>query len=107
MHALTRRGIACVWARDSHGKDHLFDGEPSVKLVSMHSSKGLEFERVFIPALDAMPGKNEDEAAEAELLYVAMTRATERLTMSCGGEDGFAGRVGEAVEALCEAARVA
>lgn len=103
-HALARRGIAFVSARDNRGKDHLFDGEPSVKLVSMHSSKGLEFERVFIPALDTMPGKHDDEAAEAKLLYVAMTRATERLTMSCVGEAGLAGRVDEVLKGLGDAA---
>ena len=103
-NALTRRGIAFVWARDSHAKDHLFDGEPSVKLVSMHSSKGLEFERVFIPALDTMPGQGDDEAAEAKLLYVAMTRATERLAMSCVGEDAFAGKMEQVVKTVGDTA---
>ena len=60
-----------------------------MKLVSMHSSKGLEFERVFIPAIDTMPEKESDAAAEAKLLYVAMTRATDRLVMACAGTSSF------------------
>lgn len=96
--ALERRAVPFAWARNSHGKDHLFDGTPSVKFVSMHSSKGLEFERVFIPAIDTMPGTGDDPAAEAKLLYVAMTRATERLTMSCVGEAGLVGKLGKALE---------
>ena len=97
---LQQRGIPLRWARTSAEKDHLFDGDPSVKLVSMHSSKGLEFERVFIPALDTLPGPDGDEVAEARLLYVAMTRATERLVMGSAGEAGFVGRVAEAAGVL-------
>jgi len=36
-----------------------------VACSSTHSSKGLEFERVFIPALDTMLDKGEDEVVEA------------------------------------------
>lgn len=54
----------------------------SLKILSMHSSKGLEFAVVFLPCLDAMPAPSQDVAAEAKLLYVAMTRAMERLHMT-------------------------
>ncbi|MEO8673160.1 MAG: 3'-5' exonuclease [Tahibacter sp.] len=91
--ALAKRNIAFVSAKDARSKDRLFDGEPSVKLVSMHSSKGLEFERVFIPALDSMPGEGDDAGGEAKLLYVAMTRAVERLVMTCVEGKGFVGEV--------------
>jgi hypothetical protein len=96
--ALARRGIPHVWAKDSYRKEHLFDGEPSVKLVSMHSSKGLEFDRVFIPAIDTMPAADADPAAEAKLLYVAMTRTMERLVVTGAGESVFVERVERAVE---------
>src|SRR5690606_19879697 len=58
---LQRRGLPVAWARTAEEKDRLFTGAPSIKFVSMHSSKGLEFERVFIPALDTLPCPNEDE----------------------------------------------
>ena len=99
-----RRGIAHLLGHDSHGNDLRFDGEPNVKLVSMYSSMGLEFGLAVIPAMDWMPGNSEDEAGEAKLLHVAMTRATERPVMACIGESGFAGRVEGVVKAVREAA---
>ncbi len=47
---LRRHGIAIALAKDAKKTD-MFAGEPSVKIVSMHSSKGLEFGLVFIPEL--------------------------------------------------------
>lgn len=90
---LKRLNIPTAWARTPNQKDHLFNDTPSVKLVSMHSSKGLEFERVFIPALDTLPGPGENEADEARLLYVAMTRATEHLVMASAGDSAFVDHV--------------
>jgi superfamily I DNA/RNA helicase len=48
-----------------------------VKLLTMHSSKGLEFPVVFIAGVGFMPMQSQAIADEARLLYVAMTRATE------------------------------
>jgi len=64
------------------GRAQLYDAEDSVKIVSMHSSKGLEFGLVLIPGLGEMPKQSEPEADEARLLYVAMTRAIDRLVMT-------------------------
>ena len=97
--ALDRRGLPYVWAKDSVTKDRLFESPPSVKLVSMHSSKGLEFERVFIPAVHAFPAQTDDPASEAKLLYVAMTRATGDLVMTCSAETGFVDHVDKALKA--------
>jgi hypothetical protein len=58
------------------------DDQDTIKLISMHSSKGLEFPLVAIPGVGLM---NEDEFSteeEVRLLYVAMTRATSRLMMT-------------------------
>ncbi|VFT37503.1 3'-5' exonuclease [Pseudomonas aeruginosa] len=63
----------------------------------MHSSKGLEFGLVLIPGLHEMPRTNEDESDEARLLYVAMTRAIDRLVMTYREGTGFTGRVAEAI----------
>jgi hypothetical protein len=46
------------------GKGSLFLVKDSVKLVTMHSSKGLEFPLVIIPGLGQMPKAGEDEAAK-------------------------------------------
>ncbi|MDD3765300.1 MAG: 3'-5' exonuclease [Nevskiales bacterium] len=90
---LQKRGIPFRVARDQKDKRALFEGEPSVKIVTLHSSKGLEFGATFIPRICEMPVKNEDESDEARLLYVGMTRATERLVMTRVGESGFSQRL--------------
>ena len=75
--------IPCNFFRD--GFDIL---ENQVKLITMHSAKGLEFPIVFIIDLDndVMPHihrysetKYEDELQERKLFYVSMTRAAEQL----------------------------
>jgi hypothetical protein len=55
----------------------------SVKLITMHSSKGLEFSLVGIPGLGAGLKEEDIVEDEARLLYVAMTRATHELVMTC------------------------
>ncbi|MFC3651740.1 3'-5' exonuclease [Dyella humi] len=90
--ALQQAGIASRLA-DEAGKRSLFATEDSVKVVSMHSSKGLEFPVVIIPNLGAMPRPSQDEAEEARLLYVAMTRATEQLILIHHEESVFTARI--------------
>jgi superfamily I DNA/RNA helicase len=65
--------------------------------VSIHSSKGLEFPMVVIPWLGAMPRPGEDESHEARLLYVAMTRATERLLLTHHEDSLFSQRIRKSI----------
>jgi hypothetical protein len=67
--------------------------DPSVKVSTLHSTKGLEFPVVFICGLEALnddqAGEHRVEMVEAEerrLLYVGMTRARERLYVSYHGQ---------------------
>jgi len=71
--------------------------EDTIKLMTFHSSKGLEFPVVFIPFLESLPHMREDVAGEAKLLYVAMTRAMERLMLSHHGHSVFVAEVREAL----------
>ncbi|OKH43443.1 hypothetical protein NIES30_24850 [Phormidium tenue NIES-30] len=50
----------------------------SIKLMTMHASKGLEF-----PVVGYLPNRYTEVPDEARLLYVAMTRAIEVLVLSC------------------------
>lgn len=68
----------------------------SVKVMTMHASKGLEFPVVLIPGVGFMPHPREDAAAEARLLYVAMTRAMDRLVVTHHADSPFAVRLKEA-----------
>ena len=94
--ALQATGIACKLA-NGDGKSTLFLVKDSVKIVSMHSSKGLEFPLVIIPGLGEMPAADGDEAAEARLLYVAMTRATERLLLIHRHDSVFSKRIRDSI----------
>lgn len=76
LAALRQHGIPA-----SYQKDVRFDTtQDTVRVMTFHSSKGLEFPLVIIPATGELPTPDADEE-EARLLYVAMTRATERLAV--------------------------
>ena len=61
--------------------------ESGVRIITMHVCKGLEFDHVYLPALNEgiIPGRRcrteEDIEEERRLLYVAMTRAKDHLEM--------------------------
>ncbi len=74
--------------------------KPTVKLLTLHSAKGLEFPQVFITGLDAMPLRGEPLDEEARLLYVGMTRATQRLVLSAAGPSVMVERVRNALDGV-------
>ena len=94
--ALEREGIPSRLA-EGRGKGALFAVGDTVKLVTMHSSKGLEFPFVIIPGLGSLPKEGKDEAEEARLLYVAMTRATERLVLIHHDDSVFSKRIRDSI----------
>jgi hypothetical protein len=100
---------ACIRYSRAKGtaKRALFDGEPSVKLVTIHSSKGLEFPLVLLPAVCALPAPDSDESEEARLLYVAMTRSLEQLVLSHHAESVFTKRLSDALASVSERLRLA
>ena len=98
---LTRRDIPFEWHQDKKRSKHSFSPlHDSVKLITMHSSKGLEFSLVGIPAI-GKPAKDEADAQdEARLLYVAMTRATHELIMTYGESSLLAEKMDRAMGVL-------
>lgn len=66
---------------------------PSLKLMTMHTSKGLEFPVVFIPGLGYLPNPHGEVADDARLLYVAMTRAIEMLVLTGDHRSMFVDRL--------------
>ncbi|MEE4239000.1 MAG: 3'-5' exonuclease, partial [Anderseniella sp.] len=62
-----------------HKKIEFGDKQDTVKLITFHSSKGLEFPLVAIPGVSFSGGEAKAVQDEARLLYVAMTRATKEL----------------------------
>ena len=79
---------------DSHSAD-----EDAVVMMTMHSAKGLEFPAVFVvgmeegifPGIRAI-GEAEEMEEERRLCYVALTRAKERLYLTCASQRMLFGR---------------
>ncbi|MEI8168349.1 MAG: 3'-5' exonuclease [Rhodoferax sp.] len=67
--------------------------EDTIKVMTMHASKGLEFPVVALMGVGQMPAAGEDERDEARLFYVGATRATQRLVIGVSGDGGFGGRL--------------
>jgi len=100
--ALARCGIAHRMA-NARGRSELFGGPPSVKLLTMHSSKGLEFGLVFIPSICGLPRREQTAHDDARLLYVAMTRALDTLVLTHHGESMFTARMRESLVSVEQA----
>lgn len=73
-------------------QDELNQDNGGVKLMTVHASKGLEFDYVFITGLeqglfphDKPQEKKEDEEEERRLFYVALTRAKKKVFLSYAG----------------------
>lgn len=110
---LTRTFAACgsweklfeqvIWQKEA---DCLQSRAQSVRILTMHAAKGLEFRAVFLPGLNdgIMPhdrelvqgaaGSLSGEALEEErrLLYVALTRASEAVYVSSAAQRHLYGR---------------
>jgi hypothetical protein len=96
--ACTKRGLPYQWQQD---KSRSFQPDSnSIKIVTMHSSKGLEFPLVCIPAVGANMKEEELLEDEARLLYVAMTRATDALLMTHREDSTLAKKMQAAMEML-------
>jgi len=93
--AFTRLGVPFDWLKDAASKS--FDpSRATVKLMTPHSSKGLQYRVVAIAGLGFWPYKDANE--QARLLYVAMTRATHQLLMTSCKRSEFS----ERLRVLCE-----
>lgn len=67
--------------------------DDTIKILTMHASKGLEFPVVALCGVGVMPEDGQDETDEARLFYVAATRAMQRLFIPLCGSGKFASRL--------------
>ena len=71
----------------------LEDDTPAVNLMTVHKSKGLEFDAVFVIGLEdgLFPSQKSDLGEERRLFYVAVTRARHHLLLSGSAQRMFQG----------------
>jgi superfamily I DNA/RNA helicase len=88
---LSDSGLPYYWITENDISKRSFEKEDGkVKISTIDSSKGLDFQAVFIVNVDSMPFPlEEDKEREVSLLYIGMTRAKEYLCLSFSGESDF------------------
>lgn len=93
LEALRAAGISGLWM-GSHDKKVAYDPrKPEVAILSLPSSKGLEFHSVIILGVGQARRKNQTETDAARLLYVGMTRAKEKLLLTSSESNQFTERL--------------
>lgn len=95
LRGLIAEEIPCECLKNAQAKKAFRLSHDSVKLMTLHSSKGLEFSIATIVGLGYMPATDADPIAEAKLLYVAMTRATDRVVMTAHRKSVFVQKLQE------------
>jgi len=98
--AFTRASVPVQWMRSSAEKRRFDVGENSVKLMTMHSSKGLEFETVAACDVGYLGATEDRLRQDAKLLYVAMTRATKNLLLTSSKNNELTQKVHRTAEEL-------
>jgi superfamily I DNA/RNA helicase len=76
------------------GRSNTSRSTPPVQIMTLHASKGLEFDNVWIMGCEDgnLPHTDSTEEDERRLLYVGMTRARHRLILSSAIEEGLESR---------------
>jgi hypothetical protein len=88
---LTESDISFNWISDNRESKASYNAkEQKVSLLTLDGAKGLDFPIVFVINLDNTPFILEpDVEREASLLYIGLTRPTEKLYLSCSGTSEF------------------
>jgi hypothetical protein len=90
------------WVSDRQDKLMLDLSTDSVKLITIHSCKGLEFKIVFLVGLESMPRPAHSEDDERTLTYVGLTRAQDVLHIPYESNSGYISELDAIVNALPE-----
>lgn len=85
--ALTAADIPVTLTHDRAAKTAYDPEQDRVSLLTMHSSKGLEFATVIVAGAGELLTDEAGLAQEVRLLYIAMTRAMEQLLITTNGSN--------------------
>ena len=93
-HALTDAGVHCRVVYPSQA-DELDLSEASVKVLTVHSAKGLEFDVVFLVGLEQLPDPDGTDAVDrhGRTGYVGATRARDQLVLSYTKDNTYLERI--------------
>jgi len=82
LRSLEGSGIPCTWVSQDVRSKEMYDVTTDrVSLISIHSSKGLDFDLVYLAGIDHIHPTEETRQNLVSLVYVAMTRAKYRLVI--------------------------
>jgi hypothetical protein len=89
--SLEAENLPYFWITENDTSKRNFEKEDGrIKISTIDSSKGLDYQAVFIVNVDSMPFPlEEDEEREVSLLYIGMTRAKQFLCLSYSNESKF------------------
>jgi superfamily I DNA/RNA helicase len=88
-HHLQSRGIAHLLMSDRTSKRAYDPRKSQVNILTVQSSKGLEFRSVILIGLGQIDTSETEAAQTLKLLYVGMTRAKEHLMLTASGTNAF------------------
>ncbi|MFT6654133.1 MAG: hypothetical protein ACJAWI_000893 [Marinomonas primoryensis] len=81
--------IPYVWLKDKQNKTAYDNENNSLTVLTIHSSKGLEFSRVIMLGVGNLKDDEKRKQQDARLLYVGMTRAQECLLITTSGSNEY------------------
>jgi hypothetical protein len=96
LKKLETSGISANWVSQDVRSKEMYDiTTDRVSLISIHSSKGLDFDLVYLVGIDHIRPTEHTKEALTSLVYVAMTRAKYRLVIPCVEETDLIKRIKE------------
>jgi len=87
--AFKKARIPRSWLSDSKTKKQYDPRDDKVAVMTIHSSKGLEFPRVILVGIGHLDDDEESRSDCARLVYVGMTRAQDYLLMTTSRDNRF------------------
>jgi superfamily I DNA/RNA helicase len=87
--ALENAGIPFLLTHDKASKASYSIEADRINLLTMHSSKGLEFPTVIVAGVGEKAFDKDEQENEVRLLYIAMTRAMEQLLITTCGKNAI------------------
>ena len=103
-HQLKTLGIPYLLMATRTGKKAYDPRKPQVNILTVQSSKGLEFQSVIFIGLGQLDTTESEAAQNMKLLYVGMTRAKERLMITASARNEFTEKLVTMTGAACAVA---